>query len=183
MNRIMIIGFCGAGKSTLARKMGGKLGIEPTYMDALHWLPDWTESTREHKINLLAPVLERERWIVEGSYRKVLYQERLDKADTIIFLDINRFLCLWRVIKRRIMYHGKTRPDMGKDCPERLNAEFLRWVVWGCRLKRGKVYEELDAVRKNYPDKRIYIFRRPKQAEEFLNNNFFQDIERKDIQI
>lgn len=168
MDRIMIIGFSGCGKSTLARCLGEILGIEPTYMDALHWLPGWVESTREHKRKLLAPVLERSRWIVEGSYRAILYEERIEKADTIIFLDYNRFLCLWRVIKRRIMYNGKTRPDMGKDCPEKLDLEFLRWVVWDCRKKRKKVYSELEQIRNADKNKKIYIFHRTRQSEKFL---------------
>lgn len=176
MDRIMIIGFSGCGKSTLARCLGEILGIEPTYMDALHWLPNWVESTREHKRELLAPIIERDRWIVDGSYKKVLYKERIEKADTIIFLDFNRFLCLYRVIKRRIMYRGKTRPDMGEDCKERLNLEFLRWVVYDCRKNRKKFYSELEQIRNIDPNKQIYIFRRPKKLESFL-----KEIERNEI--
>lgn len=164
MNRIMIIGFSGCGKSTLARRLSEILNIEPTYMDALHWLPGWVESTKEHKRELLAPVLERDRWIVEGSYRAILYKERIEKSDTIIFLDYNRFLCLWRVIKRRIMYNGKIRPDMGEGCAEKLDLEFLKWVVWDCRKKRKKIYGELEQIK----GKDIYIFRRTRQSEEFL---------------
>lgn len=164
MDRIMIIGFSGCGKSTLARRLSEILNIEPTYMDALHWLPGWVESTKEHKRELLAPVLERDRWIVEGSYRAILYKERIEKSDTIIFLDYNRFLCLWRVIKRRIMYNGKTRPDMGEGCAEKLDLEFLKWVVWDCRKKRKKIYGELEQIK----GKNIYIFRRTRQSEEFL---------------
>lgn len=167
MNRIMIIGFSGCGKSTLARRLGEMLDIEPTHMDALHWLPGWVESTDEYKTERLLPVLQRERWIIEGSYRRILWRERADGADTVIFLDFNRFLCLWRVIKRRIMYSGKTRPDMGKDCPEKLDFEFLKWVVWDGRKKRKKNYEFLEFL-KNEKHKDVYIFRRPKDLERFL---------------
>lgn len=168
MDRIMIIGFSGCGKSTFARRLGKIICIEPTYMDALHWLPNWVESTRERKRELLAPILERDRWIVEGTYRAILYEERIKKADAIIFLDYNRFLCFYRVIKRRIMYNGKTRPDMGEGCKERLNPEFLRWVVWDCRKKRKKFYNELEQIRNADQNKKIYIFRRTRQSEEFL---------------
>ena len=87
MNRIMIIGFSGCGKSTLARRMGEILNIEPVHLDALHWLPGWKESSVQYKVERLQPVLERDRWIIEGSYRRVLYKERFDKSDTVIFLD------------------------------------------------------------------------------------------------
>lgn len=169
MNRIMIIGFSGCGKSTLARRLGRILDIEPTHMDALHWLPNWVESTDEYKTERLLPILERERWIIEGSYRRILWRERADGADTVIFLDFNRFLCLWRVIKRRIMYNGKTRPDMGEGCPEKLDFEFLKWVLWDGRKKRKKNYEFLEFL-KNEKHKEVYIFRRSKDLERFLQN-------------
>ena len=169
MKRIMIIGFSGCGKSTLARRLGEILDIEPTHLDALHWLPNWVESTDEYKIEQLLPVLQRERWIIEGSYRRILWRERADGADTVIFLDFNRFLCLWRVIKRRIMYNGKTRPDMGADCPEKLDFEFLKWVVWDGRKKRKKNYEFLEFL-KNEKHKEVDICRRPKELEQFLQN-------------
>lgn len=169
MERIMIIGFSGCGKSTLARRIGEKTGIEPVHMDALHWLPGWVESDDAHKTELLKPVLEKKRWIIEGSYRRILWNERIENADTIIFLDYNRFLCLWRVIKRRIMYSGKTRPDMGKGCVEKLDAEFIYWVLIEGRRKRKKFYSELDQIRNIFPEKDIYIFVKPSQCEKFLD--------------
>ena len=173
----MIIGFSGCGKSTLAQRLGTILGIEPTHMDALHWLPNWTESSDEHKIKLLTPVLDKERWIIEGSYRRILWHERIEAADTVIFLDYNRFLCLWRVIKRRIIYNNKTRPDMGKDCKEKLDAEFLRWVLLDGRKKRGKLYSELEKIKETYPNKKIYIFRRSRDAEKLLTHINTEGIE------
>lgn len=169
MDRIMIIGFSGCGKSTLARDLGQILGIQPTHMDTLNWLPGWVESSYEHKISLLAPIIKQDRWIIEGSYKRILWKERIENADTVIFLDFNRFLCLYRVIKRRFMYNNKTRPDMGKGCPERLDAEFLKWVVWGGRKKRRKNYEQMNML-KQHTDKQIYIFRRPKEVKNFLYN-------------
>lgn len=172
MDRIMITGFSGCGKSTLARRLGDILGIEPTHMDALHWLPGWKESSDEHKINLLRPVLKRDRWIVEGSYRRILWRERINGADTIIFLDYNRFLCLWHVIKRRVQYAGKTRPDMGEGCKEKLDLEFIKWVLIDGRRKRKKMFAELSELEKS---KDIYIFRSMRETEKFV-----KEIERKE---
>ena len=172
----MIIGFSGCGKSTLARRLGEMLGIEPVHLDCLHWLPNWVESSDEYKTERLKPVLERDRWIIEGSYRRILWKERAEGADTVIFLDFNRFLCLYRVIKRRIMYHGKTRPDMGEGCPEKIDFEFLKWVFRDGRKKRRKNYEFMDFL-KNELGKDAYIFRRPEQLEAFLRSiNYMERI-------
>lgn len=169
MKRIVIFGYSGCGKSTLARQLGEILDIEPTHMDALHWLPNWVESSVEYKTERLKPILKRDRWIVDGNYRRVLWKERLDGADTIIFLDFNRFLCLYRVIKRRIMYSGKTRPDMGEGCKEKIDFEFIKWVLWDGRKKRRKNYEIVNFLR-NETDKAVYVFKHPKELELFLES-------------
>lgn len=169
MKRIMISGFPGCGKSTLARQLGDILGIEPLYFDSIHWLPGWQESSVEYKIEKVATVLQRDSWIIEGNYRRVLYKERAEKADTIIILDFNRLLCLYRVIKRRIMYNGKTRPDMGRGCKEKLDFEFVKWVLRDRQKSRHDMYGLMDVLKK-YPDKQVYVFKSPGKLAKFLNS-------------
>ena len=167
MDKIMIIGFSGCGKSTLARRLGASLGIEPLHFDTIHWLPGWVESSEEYKIERVKKELEKDRWIIEGSYRRILRKERIDAADTVIFLDFNRFLCLYRVIKRRIMYSGKTRPDMGAGCEEKIDFEFLRWVFWGGRKKRKRNLELMERL-KGIEGKNAYTFTNPRELERFV---------------
>ncbi len=170
MNRVMIIGFSGSGKSTLAGQIAKIIGTEPTYMDTLNFFPGWVETSREYKREKLSPILERDKWVIDGSYRQILYKERIKKADTIIFMDFNRFRCLARVIKRRIMWHGKSRPDMTQGCNEKIDFEFLKWVVYDGRKKRPKFYRELEEIRRTFGDeKKIYIFKRPGQVKDFLD--------------
>lgn len=166
MDRIMIFGFSGSGKSTLARRLGEILGIEPTHMDSLHWLPNWVESDTEHKVKLLAPVLERERWIVDGAYRKVLWKERLDLCDTAIFLDVNRFTCFYQAWKRSRMYKGKTRPDMGEGCTEKFDLDFAKWVFFYGRKKRRNYLQTMEFLRKQGKD--TYILKNIKDINKFL---------------
>lgn len=170
MNRIMIFGFSGAGKSTLARQLAEKIGCEATHMDKLHWKPGWIESTRDEKCDLLEPVLKEKKWVIDGNYTGVFFEGRMFLADAIIFLDFNRFLCLWRVIKRRIMYNGKNRPDMTEGCDEKIDFEFLKWVLIDGHRKRGRYYKSLEEIKEQIPDKRIYILRRPVEVAEFVRN-------------
>ena len=166
MKRIMILGFSGGGKSTLAQNMGKILGIEPTHMDALHWLPNWVESSREEKIEKLTPVLQREAWIIDGNYQKILWTERVALADTVIFIDVNRFTCFWQAWRRSKMYKGKTRPDMGEGCTEKFDWEFAKWVFFLGRKKRKdylRVIHEFAAVGKS-----TYILRTKKDINNFL---------------
>ena len=168
MKRIIIIGFSGSGKSTLARKLGKILGITPTHMDSLHWLPGWVESDANHKINLLKPVLLNESWIVDGNYLKILWQERFEKADTVIFLDVNRFTCFKNAVLRSIKYKGKTRPDMGEGCDEKFDLEFARWVFIDGRKKRKKYSETINLAKEQ--GKETYIFKNTRRVNAWLNS-------------
>ncbi|MGN0106895.1 MAG: topology modulation protein [Hominilimicola sp.] len=166
MDRIVIFGFSGGGKSTLARKLGEILGIEPTHMDALHWLPGWVESSAEYKCERLAEVLKRDRWIIDGNYRKIYWKERLDAADTIIFVDVNRFTCFYQAWKRSRIYKGKTRPDMGEGCTEKFDFEFAKWILLDGRKKRKKNLELMKFLKDK--SKNTYILRNRKAINKFL---------------
>ncbi len=166
MDRIMIFGFSGGGKSTLARKMGEILDIEPTHFDRLHWLPGWVESTRDYKREMIKPVLERDRWIIEGNYHHIYWNERLEKADTIIFIDVNRFTCIYQAWKRSLMYKGKTRTDMGEGCTEKFDLEFAKWVFFKGRKKRR---EYLKAIKQQKNSgKNTCILKSIKDINKFL---------------
>lgn len=172
MKRVMIVGFSGAGKSTLADMIAEKIGIEAVHLDSIHWLPGWVENTKENEISILRPVLEFDKWVVDGNYSKVLYNERMSLADTIIFLDFNRFLCLYRVTRRYLKYRGKNRPDMGDGCGEKLDFEFLSWVLYKGRKpkNRAKKLEQLKLLKTEHPEKDIYFLKNPKQVREFLKH-------------
>ncbi len=65
-------------------------------------------------------LIKEEEWIIDGNYGGTM-DLRLNAADTIIFLDIHRTICVYRAFKRIVQYRNKTRPDMGAGCEERLD--------------------------------------------------------------
>ena len=143
MERIIIIGCGGAGKSTLARQLGEKLDIPVVHLDKLFWKPGWVETPPEEFDRKLAKELEKPKWIMDGNFNRTM-PERVAKCDTIIYLDYNRLVCLWGVIKRNLTNRGKVRPDMGEGCPERIDFEFLKWVWNYNRDKREHNYRLLN---------------------------------------
>ena len=137
MERILIIGCGGAGKSTMARQLGDKLQIPVVHLDKLFWKPGWVEETPEEFDRKLAVELENPRWIMDGNFNRTMPQ-RVAKCDTIIYLDFSRVACLLGVLKRVITTYGTVRPDMGEGCPERVDLEFLKWVWNYNRDKRER---------------------------------------------
>ena len=143
MNRIIIIGCGGAGKSTLARKLGEKLDLPVVHLDKLFWNPGWEHKTREEFDALLAEELAKDRWILDGNFDRTLTM-RMARCDTVIYLDFNRVACLLGVLKRVITTYGRVRPDMGDGCPEKFDLQFLKWV-WGFNKdKRESYYKMLN---------------------------------------
>src|SRR6266851_5121279 len=117
MEKIVIIGSPGAGKSTFARKLGSILTIKVVHLDRVFWRYDWQEKPRETRIDILQKLVQEKQWLIEGTYLGSS-EPRLNKADTIIFLDIPFLLCLERIIKR----HRKPRSEerrVGKECRSR----------------------------------------------------------------
>lgn len=166
MERVMIIGCGGSGKSTLARDLGEKTGLSVIHLDQIWWAPgNWQHITQEEFDVQLAKEIQKSRWIIDGNFNRTI-ETRLQRADTVIYLDFPAILCLFGWIKRVIRYRGKARPDMGKGCCERIDPEFAAWIVTFNRNYR-KEYYKLLAEQK---EKTIHIFRNRKQLRKFLDS-------------
>ncbi|MCL2445789.1 MAG: hypothetical protein FWD06_03355 [Oscillospiraceae bacterium] len=128
--RILIMGNSGSGKSTLARTLDEHLDLPVVHIDTLYWQPGWVlNPDRDQAIQAAA---EQPAWIFDGS-------KQLDQADTVIFLDINRFTCLFGVLKRWAKYYGKTRPDMTEGCHEKIDLSFLCYIWSWPKRKRRRI--------------------------------------------
>ena len=150
MERILIIGCGGAGKSTLARQLGEKTGLPVVHLDRLFWHPGWVESTKDEIDAKILEELGKPRWIMDGNYNRTLPM-RLEKCDAVIYLDFSRFACLFGVLKRVLTTYGTVRPDMAEGCPERFDLDFLKWVWNFNKSKREKYYRllnETDGIEK-----------------------------------
>jgi adenylate kinase family enzyme len=163
MKRVVVIGSGGAGKSTFSQKLGDATGLEVIHLDSLYWKPNWQKTPKDEWERTVAELCGRESWIMDGNFGGTR-ELRIIASDTVIFLDIPRYVCLYRVIKRAIRYRGRTRPDMATGCNEKFDLEFLSWI-WNYPNRGGKrVCEEME----KFPEKRFVVLRSSRGAEDFL---------------
>ncbi len=166
MKKIMLIGSGGAGKSTLARRLGAALGLEVIHLDKLHWLPGWTSPPKDEWRKKVQTLVEKDEWVMDGNFNGTM-EMRMAACDTVIYMDFPRLVCVYRAMKRVFKYYNQTRPDMGEGCRERLDFEFLRWVWTFPKSDKPTIEERL----KRFGDgKTIIRLRSPKEVEDFLAN-------------
>ncbi|MEC5302211.1 DNA topology modulation protein [Staphylococcus shinii] len=163
MSKIIVIGSSGSGKSTLSRELSHMLEIPVYHLDKLFWKPNWVMTTKDEQFKIQNSLLDKNEWIIDGNYTGIL-EERLLSADTIIFLNLPRRICYYRVFKRLLKNFGKTRIDMGKDCKERINLTFLKYI-WNYPKYRKPFL--LKKFRKLENEKKIFVLNSKKEIKEF----------------
>lgn len=161
--KLALIGYAGSGKSTFAHRCAALWGCKAMYLDALHWLPGWTERPKEEELSMIRAFMDgHSGWVIDGNYSHLLWERRLKEADAIVFFNFPRLVCLWQAFRRYRAYRGQTRPDMGQGCREKLDWEFARWILWDGRIKRRR--QGYRQAKQQYPGK-FYTVKTHRQAE------------------
>lgn len=158
MNKVIVIGCPGGGKSTFARMLHEKTGLPLYYLDLMYWNADRTTVDRAVFHERLHATMEMESWIIDGNYASTM-EMRLAACDTVFFLDYSLEVCLAGIDARR----GKSRPDMPWVETEG-DEEFIAFIKNYSTDSRPKVMELLG----RYSDKNIVIFKTRAEADAFL---------------
>lgn len=159
MEKAIIIGCPGAGKSTFARKLKEKTGLPLFYLDMIWHKADGTNISRDEFDGKIKEIMKKEQWILDGNYIRTL-EMRLKECDTVFLLDYPLELCLEGAASRI----GKERPDMPWVEAE-FDQEFRQFIVDFPKDSLPKIYELLKKYEK---EKELHIFRKREDAEEYL---------------
>ncbi|MGR3468678.1 MAG: AAA family ATPase [Shimia sp.] len=167
MQRVMIVGQPGSGKSTLARLLGERTGLPVVHLDHIHWKAGWVSRPMAEKLPMVRAAEAEPRWIIEGGL-SATYDTRLARADYLVWIDIPVPLRLWRVTERFVRYHGKTRPDLPKGCPERFGWHTLEFYVFILRTARTS-WRKIVELFEGYGGPKVRL-RSLRQVDAWLDN-------------
>lgn len=161
MNRIMVIGCPGSGKSTFSKALHKTTGIPLFHLDMMYWNADRTTVDKAVFRERLLNTIQKNEWIIDGNYGSTI-ELRLQACDTVVFLDYSLDVCLNGIKERR----GKARTDMPwVENEDEEDSEFIEFIKNYNSQSRRKIMDLLN----KYSHKDIYIFKNRKDADVFLN--------------
>jgi adenylate kinase family enzyme len=144
MERVLVLGGCGAGKSVFARRLGALIDAPVVHLDQEYFLPGWVEPDPAQWLMRLDEIISGPRWVIDGSHMATLAR-RLTKADTAIVLDLPTWLCVFRVFRRIVSTYGRVRFDMAPGCPEHPDPQFIWYAATFRRRQHPRVLGALTA--------------------------------------
>lgn len=163
-NRISIVGGSGSGKSTLCNILSKELGLPAIHLDAINYEPNWVEINKTERDNIILSKAQDDKWVIDGNYNKTL-KERFDKADLIIWLDYSTLKQLHGILKRYFTTRNSERPEI-PGCKERLEPEFIKYVLTYNKKKRPVILDYL----KDVPKEKVLIFKHQKDLNAWLKD-------------
>jgi adenylate kinase family enzyme len=165
MERVLVMGSSGSGKSTFARRLSCITGIPMVSLDALYWRPGWMPSDAKEFEARVTEAACQPRWIIDGNYTSHGGELRRSVADGVIWFDLPRRTCMVGIMTRIGTSYGQVRPEMAPGCPEKIDAEFFRYV-WTYRARqRPKLLKYFEGLRS---DQAFVCFTRRAQADRYL---------------
>lgn len=163
--KIAVLGHSGIGKSTLAKWIGKFYSLPVLYLDTVYFTSGWQERNPEEAKEIVTTFMAHEDWVIDGNFSGLHLTERLEQADCIICLCFSRWNCLYRAYKRYFKYRNKSRESMAEGCKEKLDWEFVWWILYKGR-DRGK-QEFYHNVATKYKDKTV-VLKNQKQINAWL---------------
>ena len=158
--RIAVLGYAGSGKTFISNFLSQRKSIPVLHLDSIKYDKEWKPIDNELVLPQVIEFMTKENWIIDGYYRYLLMDERLDKADMIVLLLLPRVTCLFRAVKRK-----KIRNQEGYY--NDLNWWFVKFTLFGCRNKeRRQTYTE---IAKKYKEKTIVLKTRA-QVDAFMES-------------
>ncbi len=160
--KIILVGSGGSGKSWLAKRLADITGYRLIHLDCECWQPNWTKTPKEEWIKKQKEFIKGEKWIIDGNYNSSM-ELRFAVADLVVFLDINRFVCIWSVLKRR----GKRGSDFPDYLEEKMNFEFIDFLKWIWAFPKTGKKRILD-LHEKYPEKEFLVLKSRRAVMKFL---------------
>jgi len=167
MNKFIILGASGTGKTTTCRMIGEKLNLKILHLDSVYWKKNWDNiSKSDFDLYMKEFLLENKSWAIDGNYsNNKHFDYRLEASDTIVYLDFGVQVSLKGIYERAKRYKHTSRADMAEGCIEGVDQEFLQYVAF-YRKKNMLIKAH---IKKYENKKRVLIFQSREELNSWVN--------------
>ena len=158
--KIAVIGYSASGKSTLAARLGEMTGGPVLFLDKVQFLPGWQERDRAEARGMVEDFLNENRergWVIDGNYANFHQERRMAESDLIFFMDFPRRICLPQALYRNWKYKGRARESIAEGCDEKMDLEFLLWILRDGRSRERR--QQFRDLMERYPRKVVVLKR------------------------
>ena len=130
MSRVVIIGNAGGGKSTLARKLAQRRGLQHVEIDSLLWQQGWKLTPAEIYERRHAEIVAGDDWVIDGLGRQATIAERIARATEIILIDMPLWMHFWLAAERQIAWSQATPEHAPGGVMQMPSTEDLFRTIW-----------------------------------------------------
>lgn len=166
MKRVLVIGCGGAGKSHFSRKLSQITKLPLIHLDKYYHVKKYAYTETCNKqlwVKKATELAQKDSWIIDGNYKRSL-RPRLERADTVIFLDYPLYIRLYRIFKRHFYYKNKQRSDMPSTWKEKIEPQFLWSVIMYSKKTKPLVLKMIN----EYPHLTVVVFKKPDESIKYL---------------
>jgi adenylate kinase family enzyme len=168
---VSIQGISGSGKTTIGRALAARLGVRHLETDGLVHGPGWTETPNAELRAAMEEFMRSGGWVIDSDYRRKLGTLVLERADTVVWLDLPLRVCLRRLWGRTIPRIRNQQP-LWNDNRESWRSAFWGWeslFVYAIRKHLGhrRRFTELLA-RPELAHLDVVLLRSPAEVEGWL---------------
>jgi adenylate kinase family enzyme len=167
VQRVLVIGSPGAGKTRLSARLAASLGVPVHHLDLHHWDPGWIYRDGVQAREVVRMLCETPAWVMDGNFAET-FDLRMPRADTLVWLDFQRATCVRRILIRTIKDYGKQKPDLPEGCREMFDIGVLRFAWRFSEQSRPQI---VAAIKRHGSHLNVFTLRNDGEVAAFARSH------------
>jgi adenylate kinase family enzyme len=165
--RLAVIGPSGSGKTWVASRLASRLALRHVEIDALYHGPNWEQCSLEELRERVGSATQGDGWVSDGTYHQLIGELVLERAQTIVWLDLPVRLIQWRLFRRTYL-RKKHEVELWHGNREGPWRESLRYLMWPSLKRSFENRRRLPELFARHAHLDVHRLRSDRQVRQFV---------------